>query len=135
MLCASAAVWAAGPLETIAPSESAWVKAVIGRDTAALDRILTPDLIYAHASGVVDTKTSYIDKLKSGRQVYKTLEQRKMSARLHGDTIVTHCWVHVTGTNPQGAFDDKVMMMHVWVKHGGQWRLAAHQTTRVDALP
>jgi len=28
-------------------------------------------------------------------------------------------------------FNDHVMMMHVWVKQGGSWHLAAHQTTKV----
>jgi ketosteroid isomerase-like protein len=115
--------------------DAAWVKAVLSRDLAALDRLLAGDLIYAHASGVVDTKSQYIDKLRSGRQVYKTLEQKNISVRLHGDTGVTHSWVRVTGVNPQGAFDDKIMMLHVWVKKGPAWQLAAHQTTRVDKLP
>jgi ketosteroid isomerase-like protein len=115
--------------------DRAWIKAVVGRDIAALDKMLAPDLIYGHASGVVDTKQSYLDKLKSGRQVYRSLEQRKVSVRIHGDAAITHSWTHVTGVNPAGPFDDKIMMIHVWVKKGGNWQLAGHQTTRVDKLP
>ncbi|MBL8175946.1 MAG: nuclear transport factor 2 family protein [Bryobacterales bacterium] len=112
-----------------------WLKAVLGKDLAALDRMYTDDIVYAHASGVVDTKTSYLEKLKSGKQVYKSMEQRKVSVRLYGDSAVTHSWMRVTGVNPQGPFDDKVMMIHVWVQKNGQWRMAAHQTTRVDQMP
>ena len=52
-----------------------------------------------------------------------------------GDSAITHSWMRVTGVNPQGPFDDKVMMVHCWVLKGGQWKLAAHQTTRVDKMP
>jgi hypothetical protein len=43
--------------------------------------------------------------------------------------------MHVTGVNQAGNFDDKVMMLHVWVKKNGRWLLVAHQTTKVDQLP
>lgn len=115
--------------------EKNWVKSVLARDTAALEKVLATDLIYAHASGVVDTKQSYIAKIKGGKQVYKSLEQRKMTVKMHGETAVTQCWARVTGVNPQGPFDDKIMMLHVWIKKAGAWQLAGHQTARVDALP
>lgn len=133
-VAATAAAQTHGGME-IEGLEKSWVQAVLNRDVAGLDRMLAPDLIYAHASGVVDTKSSYIDKIKLGKQVYRTLEQRNMSVRLHGDAAVAHCWAHVTGVNPAGNFDDKVMMMHVWSKKPEGWKLVAHQTTKVEKLP
>ncbi|MEZ5400703.1 MAG: nuclear transport factor 2 family protein [Bryobacteraceae bacterium] len=138
-ICAIALVFAgalnaAGNTE-IEAMEKQWAAAVVKKDIAALERILSPDLLYGHASNVLDTKTSYIGKLKSGAQVYRTFEQRKLQVKMHGSAAVTHSWVHVTGTNPQGEFDDKIMMLHVWVKDGGVWKLAGHQTARVDRLP
>ena len=128
-----AASLAGSQVSEIEKLDQEWIKAVLSKDLAALDRMLAPDLVYAHASGVVDTKSTYLEKLRSGRQVYKSMEQRKVSVRRHGSaTAVTHSWMRVTGVNAQGPFDDKVMMLHVWVTSGGSWRLAAHQTTRVE---
>jgi ketosteroid isomerase-like protein len=115
--------------------DKAWVKAVLSKDVAALDRILADKLIYAHASGVIDTKKAYLTKLGSGRQVYKSLDQKIAKVELHGDTALTQSWVRVTGVNQDGPFDDKIMMMHVWLKQNGVWKLAGHQTARVDKLP
>ncbi|MBM3784937.1 MAG: nuclear transport factor 2 family protein [Acidobacteria bacterium] len=113
-----------------------WSDAIQKKDAATLDKLLTDNLVYAHASGVVDTKKTYIAKIKEGKQVYKSFEQRSPSVAVYGnDTAISFSWVHVTGTNPQGPFDDKIMMLHTWVKQGGAWKLAAHQTTRVDKLP
>ncbi|MEO7651861.1 MAG: nuclear transport factor 2 family protein [Bryobacteraceae bacterium] len=115
--------------------DKAWSKAILAKDSATLERLLDNDLVYAHASGAVDSKQQYLDKIKSGRQVYKSFEQRKVSVRMHGHTAVTQSWARVTGVNPQGPFDDKIMLLHVWMKKNGAWRLVAHQTARVDALP
>jgi ketosteroid isomerase-like protein len=121
--------------QTPAQLDEAWRKAVLAKDVAALDKMLAADLVYAHATGIVDTKQTYLAKIQSGRQLYRSMEQRKISARSYGETAVTHSWMHVTGVNQAGPFDDKVMMLHVWVKQAGVWRLAAHQTTKVDQLP
>ena len=111
--------------------DRSWMQSVLKGDFATLDKMLAPDLVYAHATGIVDTKQSYLDKVKSGRQVYQSFHQEKLSVRNYGSTIVTHSWVRVTGTNQSGAFNDYVMMLHVWVKKGEAWMLVGHQTTKV----
>jgi ketosteroid isomerase-like protein len=115
--------------------DTAWSDAIVKKDGAALEKLLADDLVYAHATGIVDTKRSYIDKIMGGKQVYKSFEQRKPTINLHGDAAVTHSWVRVTGVNQAGPFDDKIMLLHVWVKKGGMWQLAGHQTTKVEKLP
>lgn len=112
-----------------------WSDAIVKGDTATLDKLLANDLVYAHASGIVDTKASYIAKIKERKQVYKSFEQRKPTVNVYKDSAVTFSWVRVTGTNQSGPFDDKIMLIHFWVKQNNAWRLAGHQTTRVDKLP
>jgi ketosteroid isomerase-like protein len=125
------AIWSADSSEDLVRAEKAWAAAVTSRDYAALDRIFTGDLIYAHASGAVETKAQYIDRLRSGKQRYDSLTHENLKVVLYGETAVTHSTVRVTGKNDAGPFNDHVMMMHVWVKQGGTWRLAGHQTTRI----
>lgn len=115
--------------------DQAWRKAILAKDTAALDKMLAEDLVYGHATGIVDTKATYIAKVKSGKQLYQTLEQKKVRVNLYGDAALTHSWMHVTGINQDGKFDDKVMLIHFWVKQNGTWRLAGHQTTKVATIP
>ena len=104
-------------------------------DTATLDNLLADNLVYAHATGIVDTKASYIAKIKERRQVYKSFEQHKPIVNVYKDSAVTFSYVRVIGTNQAGVFDDKVMLIHFWVKQNNSWRLAAHQTTKIDKLP
>ena len=112
-----------------------WSDAIVKSDTATLERLLADDLVYAHATGIIDTKSSYIAKIKARRQVYKSFEQRNPIVNIYKDAAVTFSHVRVTGTNQAGAFDDKIMLIHFWVKQNNGWRLAAHQTTKIDKLP
>ena len=127
-LCAYAA---AGDEQQIQDAEKAWAAAVKAKDFAKLEAMLTPDLIYAHSTGIIDDKTQYISKMKTGKQNYAGIEHKSTAVRLHGNSAIAHSKVRMHGTNAQGPFDDQLMMMHVWIKSGGKWLLAGHQTTRL----
>jgi ketosteroid isomerase-like protein len=117
--------------DEIRAADQRWAAAVKAGDTAALERMYTRDLIYAHASGKVEDKAQYIDRLKTGKQKYREVTIESTKVVLYGDSGISHSIVRTIGVNDSGPFNDHVMMMHVWVKHGGEWRLAAHQTTKI----
>lgn len=132
LLCFALARPAAPPAEEqIRQAEKAWAAAVTSNDFAALDRILHDELIYAHSTGVVETKAQYIGRLRTGAQKYDSIVHEKITVKLHGEAAVAHSVVHMKGHSDKRPFDDRLMMMHLWVKRGGQWRLAAHQTTNL----
>ncbi len=125
------ALAAAGPEDAITAAENNWTKAVVKRDIAALNAIYTPDLIYAHSTGNVETLAQYIERLKTGKQRYDTMTFEKSKIVMHGGSAVSHSIVRFTGQNDAGPFNDHLMLMHLWVKSGKTWRLAAHQTTKI----
>ncbi len=125
------AVCGAAAEDEITKAENDWVAAVTGQDFAALDRILHDDLIYAHSTGVIETKSDYLGKLRSGAQRYDAIEHSRTTVKMHGDAAVAHSIVRMKGKSPTGPFDNRLMMIHLWVKHDGRWRLAAHQTTEL----
>ncbi|HYZ86656.1 MAG TPA: nuclear transport factor 2 family protein [Bryobacteraceae bacterium] len=114
-------------------AEKAWIAAVIARDYQALDKIYDPGLIYAHSTGNVENKQQYMERLKGGAQKYDTITVESMKTLPHGNTVVTHSIARMTGTSNGAPFDNRVMMMHVWVKQGSNWKLLAHQTTRLTS--
>jgi ketosteroid isomerase-like protein len=122
---------AADPETEIRDAEKAWAKAVVARDWAAVDKILGDKLIYAHATGGIESKKQYLDRVRSGAQKYDTIHRESTQVVLYGDSAVTHSIVRMAGATNGAPFDDHVMMLHVWVKQGGAWRLAAHQTTKL----
>jgi len=121
----------AGVEEEIREAEKKWAAAVVARDAATLEKVLTPSLIYAHSTGVIETKQQYLDRLKSGAQRYEGVDHEKIQVVPYGDSAVAHCIMRMRGTSDRRPFNDHIMMMHLWVKQGGAWRLAAHQTTKI----
>ena len=130
-LLASVAVGAGPEEEAVRNAEKQWAAAVVAGDFGSVDRLLSNSLIYAHSTGVVETKAEYLGKLRSGTQKYAGIEHQSLTVKMHGQAAVAHSKVRMRGTNAQGPFDNLLMMLHLWVKEGGQWRLAAHQTTRL----
>ncbi|WP_080508060.1 nuclear transport factor 2 family protein [Bryobacter aggregatus] len=131
LLALSFSLAAETPEETIKAADVAWSKAVIQRDYAALNKIYSADLLYAHSTGNIETREEYIERLKGGKQRYDKMTFEKTRVMLHGNTALTHSIVRFEGKNDSGAFNDHLMMMHFWVKNGKNWVLQAHQTTRI----
>lgn len=111
--------------------EKGWAAKVTSGDHAGLERILGGQLIYAHSTGTIENKSEYMARLRRGAQKYDRIEHQSITVRIYGDAAVAHSKVRMTGTSDTRAFDDRLMMMHVWVKQGGRWQLAAHQTTKL----
>lgn len=130
-LAGSVCALSADPKDEILEAEKRWAKAVIALDFAALEKIYHDGLIYAHSTGIIETKGEYLGKLRTGKQKYDVIEHHKTTIRTQGDGAVAHSIVTMKGTNPAGPFDNKLMMIHTWFKGADGWQLAAHQTTQL----
>jgi ketosteroid isomerase-like protein len=125
----AAAAW--GSEAEIRKAEAAWGEAVQSRNVAALEKMYAEELIYAHSTGVVETKKQYLDRLQGGLQRYERVAFESTRVAMHGETAVTLSMLRMSGQSGERKFDDHLMMTHVWVKQKGGWRLAAHQTTKL----
>jgi len=126
LFAAAALLSAAAPEDAVKQAELSFTKAIVAKDAAALEKLLGDDLTYAHSDGHHDTKASYIDNLKTGKQKYDKAEAGDLSVRVYGNTaVLTGKWNLVTD-RPLA-----LSILHVYVKRGGQWQLVAHQSARL----
>jgi Domain of unknown function (DUF4440) len=56
-------------------------------DLPALERLLSNDLVYTHASGWRQSKTEFLASLRSGELVYHSFASESQQAKAHGDTM------------------------------------------------
>ena len=108
----------------------AFIAAVRKNDIAAVSGFLAEDLVYTHSTGIVETKQQYLAKLKTGDQKYASIDFINPKIRAYGDAVVINTQARMTGATKGVPFDNTLFLMQVWVKQGGAWKLAAHQTTR-----
>jgi len=117
--------------DEVTQAEKSWAAAVTRRDLKALDSILADGLIYTHSSGVVEDKSVYMGRIKSGSLRYDALEHDSIVVKTYGDAAVLHCNLHMRGVSDGEAFNSYVVATHVWVRQDGVWKLAAHHATRL----
>jgi len=116
-------------------AETGWSKGVTGPDYAMLDKFLADDLTYTHSTGAVDTKASYIQKMKDGKMRYfKADYVAEPRVQVLGkDSAITIGKVNVVTLGANGAqVPATLIFLHVFVKRHGQWQLLAHQSAKVN---
>ena len=111
--------------------------AMIAGDLEILDIILDPALTFCHATGAIDDKQGYLDKLSAGRINYKTIEWSEEQFTSLGDCVIMigrmRTDVEVAGTRKQ--LDNRVTT--VWTRcwensqQNQPWRLVTFQSTPI----
>lgn len=119
--------------QAVRQAEDRRVKATTANDFAALDAVLADDLTYGHSNGIVDTKASYIESLRSGKTKYESIERGPSVVRVYGNTAL------VTGAATVGlrglATPLSLRYTLAYVLRDGQWRMVAWQSTRAPVNP
>jgi hypothetical protein len=106
-------------------------RAMTEADVPTLDRLLSGDLVYTHASGWRQTKAEFLASLRSRELIYHSFASQDFKARSYGNTVL------VTG-RASGKVKSKgqelnvdLLYLEVYVKQDGRWQLAAWESTRV----
>ncbi len=100
-------------------------------DRARLDAIFSDDLRYAHSSGHVDTKVSYMEALVSHNTVYESFDypERNFKSVAPGIVLMTgRVLIHSHNGDQKLALD--LNFLAVWREENGKWRFLAWQSCR-----
>ncbi len=131
LLTFSATFALAAESDPIQQVERDFGKALAGNDIPALDKLISPDMLYTHSGSNTDTKTTYMEALKSGNQKYTMFDYDKLDSKMYGNTALVFGVVHVKSLTKGTASESHLRILHVWVKQKGTWQLVAHQSTKM----
>ncbi len=107
------------------------VAATKAGDGARLDAIFSDELRYAHSSGHVDTKASYIKSLTTHSTVYETYDYKELNFVPASPGIVLMSGRVLTHTrNASGANELDLNFLGVWREEHGKWRFLAWQSCK-----
>jgi len=131
LLCACAAAPAQG--ETAEAAAERLRVLMIDPDRAKLEALVADELVYGHSSGRVDTKASFIGDLMNGNSDFVTLDITDQTVKVMQDLAVVHHTL-TARTNDRGvAGNVKLLVLQVWQRRDGGWRLVARQAVRFPA--
>ena len=134
LLAASALLLAAEPktADAVKAADKAWAVATVKADEAGLNRLLAADLQYIHSNAELDTRATFISKMKTGERTYQRMDHEGMEVRLYGNTAVLTATAQVvTATKGVAAPVAHLRFIHVWHYQKGAWLLVAHQSLRL----
>ena len=105
--------------------------AMASKDVAALNDLLSDDLIYCHSSARLDTKQSLIGAMESGATVYNAVEPSDVKAQDLGSAVVLTgiARIRVTSGGKPNAFG--VRFTDVYANKGGKWQMVTWHSTRL----
>ena len=122
------------PLAAVQAADDARVAAMKSPDRDKLSAIFSDELRYAHSSGVVDTKASFIEVLLKGTTKYQAVDyvERKFTFPAPGIALMTGSAKFKIGTEA-GNIEPTLGFLAVWRLENGNWRFLAWQSCKLAA--
>jgi ketosteroid isomerase-like protein len=106
----------------------AFKSAYLAVDRAQLEALLAPELSYGHATGEVETRQQFVDRLAPGVGVPRSIELSDRRVTLVGDDATVRHNFTAEAVNRTGQpVPIRISVMEVWQKRGGNWVMLAHQ--------
>ncbi|MDI1313456.1 nuclear transport factor 2 family protein [Prosthecobacter sp.] len=120
------------PLAAVQAADDVRVAAMKSPDRDKLSAIFSDELRYAHSSGVVDTKASFIESLLKGSTKYLAVDyvERQFTFPAPDIALMTGSANLKIGLET-GPIEPTLAFLAVWRLEGGQWRFLAWQSCKL----
>lgn len=116
--------------KNVADAVEALRNAMVNGDKAALEKWTAEELSYGHSSGKVENKKDFVENIVSGKSDFVTIELTNQTVQVSGKTaIVRHAFSATTNDNGKPG-SVKLLILLVWQKQKGSWKLLARQAVR-----
>lgn len=105
--------------------------AMVASDKATLESLVVDELSYGHSSGLVENKAQFVDQFVTGKSVFVNITLSDQTIKIAGDAaIVRHRLVADTNNNKVPGKVDIIILL-VWQKQKGEWKLLARQAAKI----
>jgi hypothetical protein len=101
--------------------------AVLHRDAAFLQTVLSDDVRFSHGTGAVWDKHQWLEMVPRSSAIARTLDSVAIEA--HGDVIETVGHVQIKTSDPKLA-EYHIWYVRVYARRNGIWQLLSNRTVR-----
>lgn len=117
---------------TLQSADDARVAATLAGDRTKLATIFSDELRYAHSSGNVDTKASFMDALAAGRLKYVAWNYVERNFSFPAPSIALMSGrTRIKVARAEGELEMMLSFLSVWREENGQWRFLAWQSAKL----
>jgi|SRR5688572_8152225 len=120
------------PLAALQSADDKRITAMKSGNREGLRAVFSDELHYAHSTGEVDSKASFIDKLTSGKTKYVVMEyeKRDFTSPAPGIALMTGR-VHIRAVTGENTTDSVLSFLAAWRLEKGEWRFLAWQSCKI----
>ena len=108
------------------------MEAMVQGDTAKLNDMLCDNLVYTHATGRIDTKSSLVNDIESGVTVCHSIVPSDVKAQDLGKAVVLTGNVEMGAIRNGTLFKFSARFTDVYQMQDGTWRMVAWQSTKIS---
>ena len=112
--------------------ETAWNHAEQTKDVAALDQLLSPQLVYIDYDGSFSSKQEFLAAVKGEGLSPEQIINEQQSAHVFGDCAVVTGVYREKGVNKGKPYSRRGRFTDTWVKVSGTWQCVASQSTLIQ---
>ena len=116
-------------------AEAARFQAQVDADAKVLGPLLDDNLEYVHSNGELDSRTSFIESLTSGKRDYVSTTFSIESLRIFGDVALIRGKAKVTVADNGQSKDLSLGYTDVWVWKDKRWQMTAWRSMRMPDSP
>jgi len=116
-------------VEAVRHADDLRVSATISANPDQMGAVLSDDLVYAHSSGAVNDKATYIKAVVSGKTKYISFDYESRDFEVAAPGIVLmrgRCLIH--SSNSGTDVKNHLSYLAVWREESGVWRFLAWQS-------
>ena len=106
-------------------------RATAAKDIAALGALVTDDYRLVNSDATTQDKRSYLADFEKPDFRIDPFQIEQPTYRIDGDTAMTGGIMTLSWTQDGRRQSRRLRIAHLWVRQGGQWRIAYTQLTRV----
>ncbi|MEO7925075.1 MAG: nuclear transport factor 2 family protein [Chitinophagaceae bacterium] len=106
--------------------------AMIDGNKTQLEDIVMDELSYGHSGGHIDDKKEFVEKLSSGKSDFVTITLTGQTISVSGKTAIVRHKLDATTNDGGKPGEVHLLVLLVWQKQGGQWKLLARQAVKAS---
>jgi len=112
--------------------ETAWNQAERNKDAAALEQLLSPQLVYVDYDGSISSKQEFLANIKSEGLSPEQITNEQQTAHVFGDCAIVTGVYREKGINKGKPYSRRGRFTDTWVKFNGTWQCVASQSTLIQ---
>jgi ketosteroid isomerase-like protein len=116
--------------KAVASAVEKFRQAMVAADINTLKSLTAEEVSYGHSTGLVENKGEFIDQFVTGKSVFVNITLSDQTVRIVGDAAIVR-YRHTGDTNNNkvpGKVD--ILILMVWQKQSGEWKLLARQAVK-----